>query len=462
MDIVAYSKMKMDQQSQRITQLGEIVRSTAEYQRAQSADQIVSLPTGDGMALVFFQNPVAPVECATQISRALKSYPEIKLRMGVHTGTVYRINDINTNRNVAGEGINLAQRVMDCGDSGHILLSKTVSDILNQLSDNWEPHLHDLGEAEVKHGVKVNVVNFCTGEVGNPALPEKLRKSATLPPQPPAAAMMPVAAASTLPAAAQVERPVPHPTPQPTPQATPHPMVQYAPAAASPGGARRSLLLVAAAVVLVVVGAAAARFGPWRAATPSATEAQPAQSSMAPVGGAMPPAGGSPPGQASPPPPSSAAPGGAPAAGTSVAASKATESAPGKTALAGSSPAVPRATQAQTRSDQPEPAAPAEAVSSPQPAEGSADRERSQETRERMIRLAARAATAARSIRSMEQAQASRGFGLRADMSAARDQMEFLMEDAQRAAQERDFETAGRNMDLAERQIEKIENFLGR
>ena len=139
MDIVAYSKLPMDLQSQHIQELQQTVRSTNEFRRAQQSDQIISLPTGDGMALVFFQNPVAPIECATEISRALKKKPNLLLRMGIHTGPVYKIADINTNINVAGGGMNLAQRVMDCGDAGHILVSKTVSDILGQLSDWAQP-----------------------------------------------------------------------------------------------------------------------------------------------------------------------------------------------------------------------------------------------------------------------------------------------------------------------------------
>jgi protein kinase-like protein/adenylate/guanylate cyclase family protein len=174
MDIVEYSKLPMDLQSHRIQQLQDIVRSTADFQRAQQSGQIVSLPTGDGMALVFFQNPTAPVQCAMDVAQGLKSFPEIGVRMGVHTGPVYRIADINTNMNVAGGGINLAQRVMDCGDAGHILVSRMVADILSQLSD-WAPALHDLGEAEVKHGVKVQITNFYTSEIGNSSIPQKMR-----------------------------------------------------------------------------------------------------------------------------------------------------------------------------------------------------------------------------------------------------------------------------------------------
>ncbi|HXM34003.1 MAG TPA: protein kinase [Pyrinomonadaceae bacterium] len=177
-DIVGYSMLMMDEQTERLQELQEIVRNTQEFQRAQAANQLLRLPTGDGMALSFFGDPEAPVRCAVEISYALKSHPEIKLRMGVHSGLVYRIADINANMNVAGGGINMAQRVMDCGDSGHILLTKRVADDLGQLG-RWAGHLRDLGQAEVKHGILVHVYNLVTDEVGNPELPAKLRPSET-------------------------------------------------------------------------------------------------------------------------------------------------------------------------------------------------------------------------------------------------------------------------------------------
>ncbi|MBI4479831.1 MAG: protein kinase [Acidobacteria bacterium] len=470
MDIVAYSKLPMDLQSRRITELVEIVRNTAEYQRAQQSDQIVSLPTGDGMALVFFQNPAAPVECATEISRALKSRPEIQLRMGVHTGPVYRIADINTNRNVAGGGINLAQRVMDCGDAGHILLSKTVADILGQLSD-WEPLLHDLGEAEVKHGVKVNVVNFYTGEVGNAQLPEKLRQSREI-----AAALPAPAAAPAAPLPQVVQKTVAQPAPQSgqlaVPHAMPQPVAQYAPAAAPAKSGKGVLVAVGVAVVVVVASVAAFMFrssfvggggtSPTRSDTPTS------QSSVGPTGGppaAIPPSGPPP---ATPPAASSVAPQPAPlsqpAAPVATAptpssqpASSATK--PAQTAAAAVAPQV----QQQTVSATP-PAAPAAA--SPEPAAPArptaADSAPIFQARQRMIQLAARAAAVARTVRNMEQQQARQGVGMRGDMAAARDSMEFLMAETKDAIEARDFDTANRNMDLAERAIEKLEGFLGR
>jgi len=174
MDIVGYSKLLIDEQTDRLQQLQEIVRNTDEVKRPQEGNQMIRLPTGDGMALVFFGDPEAAMRCAIEVSRTLRDHPEILLRMGVHTGPVYRLNDINANNNVAGGGINMAQRVMDCGDAGHIIVSKRVADDLIQLS-RWANGLHDLGEAEVKHGVRVHVYNFHTTEVGNPEVPAKLR-----------------------------------------------------------------------------------------------------------------------------------------------------------------------------------------------------------------------------------------------------------------------------------------------
>jgi tetratricopeptide (TPR) repeat protein/class 3 adenylate cyclase len=173
-DIVAYSRLPMDQQEQVLRRLQKTVRGTAEFARAQASDQLIRLPTGDGMALVFFGDPEAPVRCALELSRYLRGDPEIKLRMGIHTGPVYRVTDINANRNVAGGGINIAQRVMDCGDAGHILVSSSVAEVLSQVS-TWKNALYGLGEAEVKHGVRVHIYNFCTDDAGNLELPQKLQ-----------------------------------------------------------------------------------------------------------------------------------------------------------------------------------------------------------------------------------------------------------------------------------------------
>ncbi len=178
MDIVAYSRLPMDQQQQMLLHLQEAVRETQEFVRAKASDQLIRLPTGDGMALVFFGDVEAPVRCALELHRILRRWPEIQLRMGIHTGPVYRVEDINAARNVAGGGINIAQRVMDCGDGGHILISKSVADVLDQVS-TWKPALHDLSEAEVKHGVRVHLYNLYTEEAGNRKLPQKLRTAQT-------------------------------------------------------------------------------------------------------------------------------------------------------------------------------------------------------------------------------------------------------------------------------------------
>ena len=173
-DIVGYSKLPINQQRALIERLSEIVRNTDEYRGAETARRLITIPTGDGILLVFYDSPETPAECALEISRALKKHPELQLRMGVHSGPVSGIIDATGKANVAGAGINIAQRVMDCGDAGHILLSKHVAEDLEEYP-HWQPHLHELGECEVKHGVRVSVVNLCTGELGNPAVPERLK-----------------------------------------------------------------------------------------------------------------------------------------------------------------------------------------------------------------------------------------------------------------------------------------------
>jgi TolB-like protein/class 3 adenylate cyclase len=175
-DIVGYSKLPINQQRASVERLNEIVRGTDEFQAAETAGRLIKIPTGDGMALVFYQSPEAPVECALEISRASKEHSELRLRMGVHSGPVSGVIDVNKRANVAGAGMNIAKRVMDCADAGHILLSKHVAEDLEQYP-HWQPLLHDLGECEVKHGVKVIAVNLYTEELGNPAVPEKFRQA---------------------------------------------------------------------------------------------------------------------------------------------------------------------------------------------------------------------------------------------------------------------------------------------
>src|SRR5579871_5540558 len=178
MDIVSYSLLPMDVQQKVIADLQQSVRNCAEVSCSHAHGNLISLPTGDGMALVFFDCPEAPARCALELAKQLKKHPEIKLRMGIHCGPVYRVEDINAARNVAGGGINMAQRVMDCGDAGHILISAAAADIIGQLSTWQDVKLRDLGDAVVKHGVQVHVYNLYTDEVGNPALPHKLQEAA--------------------------------------------------------------------------------------------------------------------------------------------------------------------------------------------------------------------------------------------------------------------------------------------
>ena len=173
-DIVGYSKLPINQQRALVERLNEIVRCTDEFQAAETAGRLIKIPTGDGITLVFYDSPETPAECALEISRALKKHPELQLRMGIHSGPVSGVIDVTGKANVAGAGINMAQRVMDCGDAGHILLSKHVAEDLEQYP-HWQPYLHELGECEVKHGVRVSLVNLYTEELGNPAIPEKLK-----------------------------------------------------------------------------------------------------------------------------------------------------------------------------------------------------------------------------------------------------------------------------------------------
>src|SRR5436190_20316966 len=174
-DIVAYSKLLIDEQRDYLHTLNNLVRATDSFRTADAAGKLTTLPTGDGMALVFATTPDAPVVCALQIANALKSHPNLQVRMGIHSGPVSGLVDVSQRSNIAGAGINIAQRVMDCGDAGHILLSKRVADDLEQYRQ-WRENLHGLGECEVKHGVRVHVVNLYTEEVGNSAVPEKFRK----------------------------------------------------------------------------------------------------------------------------------------------------------------------------------------------------------------------------------------------------------------------------------------------
>src|SRR5437016_440318 len=173
-DIVGYSKLSINEQHAAVDQLTQIVRATEQFRKAEAAERLIKIATGDGMALVFYASPEAPVRCAVELSRALRDYPRLLLRMGIHSGPVSGVVDVTGRINLTGAGLNMAQRVMDCGDAGHILLSKHVAEDLEEY-EKWRPLLHDLGSCEVKHGVRVAVVNLYADQVGNPQLPKKFQ-----------------------------------------------------------------------------------------------------------------------------------------------------------------------------------------------------------------------------------------------------------------------------------------------
>src|SRR5436190_18215070 len=171
-DIVGYSKLLVNQQSELQHELNQVVSRTSQFRESDAQQELTRLPTGDGMALVFRESPEAPAQCAVEIARALKEHPRIALRMGIHSGPISEVADVNQRQNIAGAGINMAQRVMDCGDVGHILVSKHVTEDLEQ-HDRWRPLLHELGSCEMKHGVRIDIANLYSDEVGNPQLPKK-------------------------------------------------------------------------------------------------------------------------------------------------------------------------------------------------------------------------------------------------------------------------------------------------
>ena len=175
MDIVGYSKLLVNEQIEMVQALNRVVRNTECFCAAEKSGKLIRVPSGDGMALLFFHSPEEPVRCALEIHRALKDHPNIRLRIGIHSGPVNQVTDVNDRLNVAGSGINIGQRVLDCGDAGHILLSKHLADDLAQYR-HWQPYLHDLGECEAKHGLRLHIVNLYKEGLGNPALPEKLRR----------------------------------------------------------------------------------------------------------------------------------------------------------------------------------------------------------------------------------------------------------------------------------------------
>ena len=169
-DIVGYSKLLTDEQSEALQELNQIVRNTEAARQAEAAGQLIILPTGDGMALAFTGSVEGPAECALEVSQALRAQPSLPVRMGIHSGPVQYIKDANARENISGVGINIARRVMDCGDAGHILVSKRFAGDLAQ-HRRWQRYLHELGDVEVKHGVVVSLVNLYAETIGNPAPP---------------------------------------------------------------------------------------------------------------------------------------------------------------------------------------------------------------------------------------------------------------------------------------------------
>src|SRR5213596_2944897 len=165
-DIVGYSKLSINEQRATVDELNEVVRASEQFQKAEASDRLIKIPTGDGMALVFYTSPEAPAQCAIEISRVLKEHPRLQLRMGIHSGPVSGVVDVNGRANLAGAGINIAQQAMDCGDAGHILLSKHVAEDLSEY-ERWRPLLHELGPCEVKHGSRVDITNLYSDELGN-------------------------------------------------------------------------------------------------------------------------------------------------------------------------------------------------------------------------------------------------------------------------------------------------------
>jgi TolB-like protein/class 3 adenylate cyclase/Tfp pilus assembly protein PilF len=173
-DIVGYSKLSINEQRSAVDELTQIVRATEQFQKAEASERLIKIATGDGVALVFYTSPEAPVRCAVDLSRALKDHPRLRVRMGIHSGPVSGVVDVTGRTNLAGAGLNLARRVMDCGDAGHILLSKHLAEDLTEFEE-WRPLLHDLGTCEVKHGMQVAIVNLWSDDVGNPQLPQKFQ-----------------------------------------------------------------------------------------------------------------------------------------------------------------------------------------------------------------------------------------------------------------------------------------------
>jgi serine/threonine protein kinase len=437
MDIVAYSRMPMDQQEESLRHLQDKVRGTSEFTRAQASNQLIRLPTGDGMALVFFDDPEAPVRCAFELARALRQEVSLQLRMGIHTGPVYRVADINANRNVAGGGINIAQRVMDCGDAGHILGSGTVAEVLSQVS-TWNTTLHDLGEVEVKHGLRIHVYNLYTDEVGNKETPKKV-SAPGIPVLPPA---------------------VP-PAPQVQPAPVPLPVV------ASSGSSKRGLYMGLGALVVVGVLFAAGFYLPRRLkahagegqaafpAKPSAT----GQATSQPAGFPATPAALAAPGGVTAQSSQTSAPEktGQPAADASsgTPASHADTAGNLKHSSQGAPASAEQRRAAAERSQAQAEAAAAEAARAKAAAEDLKEAEVLED------QLNGRAASVSQSLDSLKGQQSAQGYGLRGDVVSAEQRMQSYMSKAQAALQRQDGPSAKKFFEQADREISFLEKFLG-
>jgi class 3 adenylate cyclase len=440
MDIVAYSRMPMDQQEESLRHLQDKVRGTSEFTRAQASNQLIRLPTGDGMALVFFDDPEAPVRCAFELGRALRQEASFQLRMGIHTGPVYRVADINANRNVAGGGINIAQRVMDCGDAGHILGSGTVAEVLSQVS-TWNTTLHDLGEVEVKHGLRIHVYNLYTDEVGNKETPKKI-SAPGIPVLPPA---------------------VP-----PVPQVQP-PAVSL-PGVASGGSTKRGLYMGLGALVVVGVlfaagfylprrlkihageGKAAFPAKPAAAAPASSQSAAPAASSTAGAVVAAPGSAGAQSNQTAAPDKT-----GQPAGDTSSGAPPARADSAGN--IKHNSQGTPASAE-QRRATAERAQAQAEADAA-EAARAKAAAEDLKEAEVQEDQLNGRATSVSQSLDNLKSRQSAQGYGLRGDVVSAEQRMQSYMSKAQAALERQDGPNAKKFFEQAEREITFLEKFLG-
>jgi serine/threonine protein kinase len=444
-DIVAYSRMPMDQQEESLRHLQDKVRGTLEFSRAQASNQLIRLPTGDGMALVFFDDPEAPVRCAFELGRALRQETSFQLRMGIHTGPVYRVADINANRNVAGGGINIAQRVMDCGDAGHILASGTVAEVLSQVS-TWNTTLHDLGEVEVKHGLRIHVYNLYTDDVGNKELPKKV-SAPGIPVLPPA-----------LP---------------PAPQAQP-PRVAL-PVAASTGSGKRGLYMGLGALVVVGVLFAAGFYLPRRlkihagegkAAFPikpsGGGQINPQPSGPAPASSVATPSAGSasaPGGAAQPSQTSEPEKTGVPAADVPSTPPRSDAEVPGNVKHSNRTQGTSgNAAQRQAAAERAQAEAEAAAAEAARAQAAAADLKEAEGQEDQ---LNGRAASVSQSLDNLKSRQSAQGYGLRGDVVSAEQRMQSYMSKAQAALQRQDGPSAKKFFEQADREISFLEKFLG-